>query len=88
MRLLSARNLNEVMRAYEITERPPVREEFAGEVAHRISTALGPGWSPAAQSTLLLTFSGALMAAHFSSYHQIAQQLEDAVNLILGAAVG
>ena len=43
VRLLSARNLNEVMRAYEITERPPVREEFAAELA-ALRTLLETNW--------------------------------------------
>jgi len=65
----------------------PLRQEIASEVAKRISAALGPGWSHAVKSTLQLTFSGALMTAHFLTYDQIAEGLEDAVHLILGASV-
>lgn len=65
----------------------PIREEIAEEVAKRISIALGPGWSRAVKSTLLLTFSGALMAARFVPYDLVIRQLGDSVELILGAAV-
>jgi AcrR family transcriptional regulator len=65
----------------------PLREQIGEEVSWRIGAALGPGWPPAVQSTLQMTFSGALMAARFLSYQEIAGQLEEAVNLILGASV-
>ncbi|MBV8860352.1 MAG: TetR/AcrR family transcriptional regulator, partial [Mycobacterium sp.] len=64
-----------------------LRQQIASEVSTRINAALGPGWSTAVRSTLQLTFSGALMTAHFLTYDQIAQWLEDAVHLILGASV-
>jgi len=32
VRLYSTRNFREVMQAYKATERPPVREEFEGEL--------------------------------------------------------
>ncbi len=66
----------------------PIRRELAAEASNRIGAALGPGWSRAVKSTLQLTFAGALMTAHFLTYDEIAGQLEDAVNLILGASVG
>lgn len=65
----------------------PLREQIGEEVSWRIGAALGPGWPRAVQSTLQMTFSGALMAARFLSYQEIAGQLEEAVNLILGASV-
>jgi TetR/AcrR family transcriptional regulator, cholesterol catabolism regulator len=65
----------------------PLREQIGEEVSRRIGAALGPGWPPAVRSTLQMTFSGALMAARFLSYQEIAGQLEEAVNLILGASV-
>jgi hypothetical protein len=34
-----------------------------------------------------MTFSGALMTARFISFAEIAGQLDEAVNLILGASV-
>ena len=49
--------------------------------------ALGPGWPRAVKSTLQMTFAGALMTARFVSYDEIAGQLDEAVNLILGASV-
>jgi AcrR family transcriptional regulator len=64
-----------------------LREQIAEEVSRRISAALGPGWSGAVKSTLQMTFAGALMTARFLSYAEIAGQLDDAVNLILGASV-
>ena len=65
----------------------PLLTEIGIEVSNRISAALGPGWSEAVKTTLQMTFAGALMAARFSTYDEIADQLDDAVNLILGAAV-
>lgn len=65
----------------------PILAEIAREVSSRLSAALGPGWSDAVQSTLEMTFAGALMAARFLTYDQIADQTEAAVNLILGASV-
>jgi AcrR family transcriptional regulator len=65
----------------------PLREEIGEEVARRIAAALGPGWPRAVKSTLQVTFAGALMTARFVSYEEIAGQLDDAVNLILGASV-
>jgi AcrR family transcriptional regulator len=53
----------------------------------RIAAALGPGWPRAVRSTLQMTFAGALMTARFVSYEEIAGQLDEAVNLILGASV-
>jgi hypothetical protein len=39
------------------------------------------------KSTLRMTFHGALMAARFVSFAEISGQLDEAVNLILGASV-
>ncbi|AYE95948.1 TetR family transcriptional regulator [Mycobacterium paragordonae] len=65
----------------------PLRVEIAEEVARRIGAALGPGWPRAVKSTLQMTFAGALMTARFLTYQEIAGQLDEAVNLILGASV-
>jgi AcrR family transcriptional regulator len=65
----------------------PLREQIGEEVSRRIGAALGPGWPRAVKSTLQMTFSGALMTARFVSYDEIAGQLDEAVNLILGASV-
>ena len=65
----------------------PLREQIGEEVARRIGAALGPGWPRAVKSTLQMTFSGALMTARFVSFSEIAGQLDEAVNLILGASV-
>jgi lipoprotein-releasing system permease protein len=43
IRLYSTRNFREVMRVYKITERPPVREEFAAELA-TLRGLLESGW--------------------------------------------
>ena len=64
----------------------PIREEIGQEVSRRIGAALGPGWPRAVQSTLLMTFAGALMTARFVSFPEIAGQLDEAVSLILGAS--
>lgn len=63
----------------------PLRDQIAEEVSRRIASALGPGWPRTVKSTLQMTFAGALMTARFVSYEEIAGQLDDAVNLILGA---
>jgi TetR/AcrR family transcriptional regulator, cholesterol catabolism regulator len=65
----------------------PLREQIGDEVSRRIGAALGPGWPRAVKSTLQMTFAGALMTARFVSYDEIAGQLDEAVNLILGASV-
>ncbi|OMC45854.1 TetR family transcriptional regulator [Mycobacterium sp. IS-2888] len=65
----------------------PLREQIGEEVSRRIGAALGPGWPRAVKSTLQMTFAGALMTARFVSYDEIAGQLDEAVNLILGASV-
>jgi TetR/AcrR family transcriptional regulator, cholesterol catabolism regulator len=65
----------------------PLREQIGEEVSRRIGAALGPGWPRAVKSTLQMTFSGALMTARFVSYQEIAGQLDEAVDLILGASV-
>jgi TetR/AcrR family transcriptional regulator, cholesterol catabolism regulator len=65
----------------------PLREQIGEEVSKRIAAALGPGWPRAVRSTLQMTFAGALMTARFVSYEEIAGQLDEAVNLILGASV-
>lgn len=65
----------------------PLRDQIAQEVSVRIGAALGPGWPRAVKSTLQMTFSGALMTARFVSFPEIAGQLDEAVNLILGASV-
>ncbi|MCV7435885.1 TetR/AcrR family transcriptional regulator [Mycobacterium seoulense] len=65
----------------------PIREQIGHEVAARIGAALGPGWPRAVKSTLQMTFSGALMTARFVSFDEIEGQLDEAVNLILGATV-
>ena len=65
----------------------PLREQIGEEVSKRIAAALGPGWPRAVKSTLQVTFAGALMTARFVDYEEIAGQLDQAVNLILGASV-
>ena len=65
----------------------PLREQIGDEVSRRIGAALGPGWPRAVKSTLQMTFSGALMTARFVSYEEVSGQLDEAVNLILGASV-
>jgi TetR/AcrR family transcriptional regulator, cholesterol catabolism regulator len=65
----------------------PLREQIGEEVSRRISAALGPGWPRAVRSALQMTFAGALMTARFVRYDEIAGRLDEAVNLILGAAV-
>lgn len=64
----------------------PLREQIGEEVSRRIGAALGPGWPRAVQTTLQMTFAGALMTARFVTYREIAGQLDQAVDLILGAA--
>jgi AcrR family transcriptional regulator len=65
----------------------PLRTEIAAEVSRRIAAALGPGWPRPVLSTLQMTYAGALMTARFLTYPEIAGQLDEAVNLILGASV-
>jgi AcrR family transcriptional regulator len=65
----------------------PLREQIGEEVSRRIGAALGPGWPRAVKSTLQITFAGALMTARFVSYDEIAERLDEAVDLILGASV-
>ncbi len=65
----------------------PIREQIGQEVSTRIGAALGPGWPRGVKSTLQMTFSGALMTARFVTFDEIAGQLDEAVNLILGASV-
>jgi TetR/AcrR family transcriptional regulator, cholesterol catabolism regulator len=64
----------------------PYRAEIAEELAHRIAAALGPGWPPGVNTTLRLAFSGALIAARFQPFGQVARELEEAVYVVLGAA--
>lgn len=64
-----------------------VRAEIIQEFGRRLRAALGPGWRPEVLTTLGLTFAGALMSARFVDYEQISAQLDDAVGLVLGAAV-
>lgn len=65
----------------------PLREQIGEEVSRRIGAALGPGWPRAVKSTLQMTFAGALMTARFVSFDEIAGQLDEAVNVILGGSV-
>ncbi|WP_370652819.1 MULTISPECIES: TetR/AcrR family transcriptional regulator [Mycobacterium] len=65
----------------------PLRQQIAEEVSRRIGAALGPGWPRSVKSTLQMTFAGALMTARFLTYQEVAGQLDEAVNLILGASV-
>ncbi|QLL05092.1 TetR/AcrR family transcriptional regulator [Mycobacterium vicinigordonae] len=65
----------------------PLRQQISEEVSRRIGAALGPGWPRPVKSTLQMTFAGALMTARFLTYQEIAGQLDEAVNLILGASV-
>ncbi len=65
----------------------PLREQIGEEVSRRIGAALGPGWPRAVKSTLQMMFAGALMTARFVSFDEIAGQLDEAVNLILGGSV-
>jgi AcrR family transcriptional regulator len=62
----------------------PFREDIAEELARRIAAALGPGWSPSVNATLRLIFSGALIAARFQSFDQVAAELDEAVSMVLG----
>ncbi len=64
----------------------PLREEIGAEVSRRIGAALGPGSPRAVKSALQMTFAGALLTARFVSYQEIAGQLDEAVDLILGAS--
>jgi AcrR family transcriptional regulator len=65
----------------------PAREKIAAEIFHRITSALGPGWPRDVATALEMTFSGALVTARtgFLSYPEIADRLDKAVDLILGA---
>jgi len=65
----------------------PIREQIGEEVSRRIGAALGTGWPRTVKSTLQMTFAGALMTARFVSFPEIAGQLDEAVNIILGTAV-
>ncbi|WIM88087.1 helix-turn-helix domain-containing protein [Candidatus Mycobacterium wuenschmannii] len=62
----------------------PVRLEIANEVSARIRSALGPGWTESAKSTLEMAFAGAMMAARVLTVDQIFDRLDDAVALVLG----
>jgi AcrR family transcriptional regulator len=64
----------------------PLREQIGAEVSRRIGAALGPGWPRAVRSALQMTFAGALLTARFVSYQEIAGQLDESVDLILGAS--
>lgn len=64
-----------------------VRVDIANEVARRIRASLGPGWPEPVIATLVLTFSGAMLALRFLSYEEIVDRLDAAVDLILGASV-
>jgi TetR/AcrR family transcriptional regulator, cholesterol catabolism regulator len=64
----------------------PFREEIAEELARRIAAALGPGWSPGVNATLRLIFAGALIAARFVSFDQVAAELDVAVSVVLEGA--
>lgn len=63
----------------------PLREEIGEEVSRRIGAALGPGWPRSVKSTLQIMFAGALMTVRFVNFPEIAGQLDQAVDLILGA---
>ena len=65
----------------------PAREKIAAEIFHRITSALGPRWPRDVATTLGMTFFGALVTARtgFLSYPEMADRLDKAVNLILGA---
>ncbi|GAA5115646.1 ABC transporter permease [Luteolibacter yonseiensis] len=52
IRLISTRNVREVMRIFKSTERPPVREAFP-EVWKKISPVLGSGWKVDGDKTTL-----------------------------------
>ncbi|WP_082698739.1 TetR/AcrR family transcriptional regulator [Mycobacterium sp. GA-2829] len=62
-----------------------VRVHIASEVSRRIAASLGPGYPPAVTTTLHLLFSGAMMHARSSAggYLQVAEQLNDAVSMVL-----
>jgi len=62
----------------------PLAAQIGAEVYNRIRAALGPGWPPEVTSTLLMTFSGALMNAHFQNFGDVAEQIAQAVKLVLG----
>lgn len=64
----------------------PFRDAIAEEVDRRITSALGPGWSPSVTATLRLIFSGALISARFQSFSRVAHELEDGVLVVLGAS--
>lgn len=64
----------------------PLREEIAEELDRRIAAALGPGWSPSVNSALRLIFAGALIAARFVSFDEVAAELDEAVSVVLDGA--
>ena len=61
----------------------PITNEIGVELTNRLRAALGPGWPSSVTSTLVMTFSGALMTARFMRFEDTAAQLDDAVGLIL-----
>ncbi len=61
-----------------------LHEQIGAEVSRRIGAALGPGCPRAVKTTLQMTFAGAPMTARFVTCREIAGQLDEAVELILG----
>jgi TetR/AcrR family transcriptional regulator, cholesterol catabolism regulator len=64
-----------------------VAGQIAEEVTHHLGAALGPGFPQAVSTTLSVAFFGSQMWARYFPFDEVAGQLEDAVNLILGASV-
>lgn len=65
-----------------------VRGQIAGEIGRRITSSLGPGYSPEIAETLHMIFSGAMMHARSTpgGYRKVADQVDLAVELVLHSA--
>lgn len=63
----------------------PVRKAIADEVGHRITSALGPDHHPDVAGTLLLSLAGALITARFQPFPRVIEDLDRAVQLIVGS---
>ena len=61
----------------------PFRVQIAAEVTERIATSLGPGWPATVHESVKLAYYGALIAARFERFDQVAAQLGGAIGLIL-----
>lgn len=65
----------------------PVAIQIATELQRRLDAALGPGYPPSVTTTLMMTFSGALVTSHFQTIDEVNAQLDQAVETILGQPV-